>query len=78
MAARKRARAVVLSQAQRTELESFAASRSLPYAQVERAKIILKAAAGTHTCQIAHELSTSRQTVGTWRRRFAQQGIQGL
>ena len=78
MAARNRARAVVLSEAQRTELESFAASRSLPHAQVQRAKIILKAAAGKHNCQIAQELSTSRQTVGKWRRRFAQQGIEGL
>jgi len=78
MAARNVARAVVLSEEQRKQLESFAASRSLPHAQVERAKIILKAAAGMQNIQIAEELSTTRETVGKWRKRFVEQGIEGL
>ena len=78
MAARNVARAVVLSGEQREQLESFAASRSLPHAQVERAKIVLKAAEGMQNIQIAEELSTTRETVGKWRKRFVEQGIEGL
>lgn len=78
MAARNVAQAVVLSDEQQKQLESFAASRSLPHAQVERAKIILKAASGMQNIQIAEELSTSRETVGKWRKRFVERGIEGL
>ena len=78
MAARNVARAVVLSDEQQKQLESFAASRSLPHVQVERAKIILKAASGMQNIQIAEELSTSRETVGKWRKRFVERGIEGL
>ena len=78
MAARNVARAVVLSDEQQKQLESFAASRSLPHAQVERAKIILKAASGMQNIQIAEELSTSRETVWKWRKRFVERGIEGL
>ncbi len=41
MAARNVARPVVLENEERAQLESFAASRSLPHAQVVRAKIVL-------------------------------------
>jgi putative transposase len=78
MAARNVARAVVLSDEQQKQLESFAASRSLPHVQVERAKIILKASSGMQNIQIAEELSTSRETVGKWRKRFVERGIEGL
>ena len=78
MAARNVARAVILSDEQQKQLESFSASRSLPHAQVERAKIILKAAAGMKNIRIAEELSTSRETVGKWRKRFVERGIEGL
>jgi putative transposase len=78
MAARNVALPVVLSDQQREQLESFAASRSLPHAQVERAKIILKAAEGMQNIQIAKELSTTRETVGKWRKRFLEQGVEGL
>jgi putative transposase len=78
MAARNVARAVALSDEQQKQLESFAASRSLPHVQVERAKIILKASSGMQNIQIAEELSTSRETVGKWRKRFVDRGIEGL
>jgi len=48
-----------LSDEQQKQLESFAASRSFPHAQVERAMIILKTASGMQNIQIAEELSTS-------------------
>jgi putative transposase len=78
MAAKNVARPVVLSEEQKAQLESFAASRSLPHAQVERAKIVLKAAAGMQNIQIAEQLSTTRETVGKWRKRFVEAGIEGL
>ena len=78
MAARNIARPVVLTDEQKEQLESFASSRSLPHAQVERTKIILKAAEGKKNIQIAEELSTTRETVGKWRKRFVEQGIEGL
>jgi putative transposase len=78
MAARNIARLVEIGEDQREQLQSFAASRSLPHAQVERAKIILKAAEGKKNIQIAEELSTTRETVGKWRKRFVEQGLEGL
>jgi putative transposase len=78
MAARNIARPVVLTDEQKEQLESFAASRSLPHAQVERAKIVLKAAQGMKNIHIAEQLSTTRETVGKWRKRFVEQGIEGL
>jgi len=78
MAARNIARSVVLTDEQKQQLESFASSGSLPHAQVERAKIFLKAAQGMQNIQIAEQLSTSRETVGKWRKRFVEQGIEGL
>jgi putative transposase len=78
MAAGRIAKEVILSEDQLQQLKSFACSRSLPHAQVERAKIILKAAKGMQNIQIAEELSTTRETVGKWRKRFVKQGIEGL
>jgi putative transposase len=78
MAAGRIAEKVVLNKEQRQQLESFAGSRSLPHAQVERAKIVLMAAEGIQNIHIAAKLGTTRETVGKWRHRFVEQGIQGL
>ncbi len=53
MAARNIARPVVITDEERAQLESFASSRSLPHAQAERAKIVLKAVQGMTNIQIA-------------------------
>jgi putative transposase len=45
---------------------------------VLRAKIILEAAKGEQSGQIALEFRVSRHTVTKWRGRFADQGIEGL
>ncbi len=78
MAARNVARVVVLSDGQRKQLEFLAASQSLPHAQVERAKIILKAVAGMQKIQIAKALLTTWETVRKWRKCYIEQGIEGL
>ena len=69
---------VMLSQNQRAQLESFAASRSLSHSLVLRAQIVLQAAEGKSNNEIAASVRVSRQTVGQWRKRFVQWGIEGL
>jgi putative transposase len=78
MTARNVAAEVVLDTEQRTQLESLAASRTLPHALVSRARIILMAADGMKNIAIADEVGLTRLTVSKWRSRFIDQGIQGL
>ena len=68
------AQAVKLTEEQRGQLGSFASYRILPYAQVQRAKIILMAAQGVQNIHIAAQLRTTREMVGKWRQRFVEQG----
>lgn len=43
-----------------------------------RASIVLQAALGRHNSEIARRLGVSRQTVATWRQRYAAEGTAGL
>jgi putative transposase len=78
MAARNTARAVVLEPEQRKQMQSLAASRSLPHALVTRARIVLLAAQGVATVAIAKQVGLTRLSVAKWRKRFVQYGLQGL
>jgi DNA-binding MarR family transcriptional regulator len=69
---------VVLTGEQRRELERRAAAYSGPYRDVMRAKAILLAAEGVSNTEIAERLGQSRQAVSTWRKRFCEEGLQGL
>ena len=69
---------VVLSDEQRRELERRAAAYSGSYRDVVRAKAILLAAEGLSNTEIAERLGQSRQAVSTWRKRFCEEGVQGL
>ena len=69
---------VVLSQQERTELEARARRYSLPYREVVRARIILLAADGVPVEEIAHRLDTPREVVWKWRKRFLEEGLEGL
>ncbi len=60
------------------QLEVMANSRSLPYAQVRRAQIILLSAQGLTNTAIAKKVGLSIKMVGTWRQRFIDQGLMGL
>jgi transposase len=73
-----RAPKVRLTAEQQDDFERFAGSRTLAARLVERAKIILQAAAGKADVEIAKALDITRQTVGLWRRRFVEQGIAGI
>jgi putative transposase len=67
-----------LSPEEQAELSGFAASRSLPHALVQRAKLVLWAGEGTSNSEIAKRLHWSKATVGKWRRRFVNDRIRGL
>jgi putative transposase len=70
--------ALVLSDEEQAQLQSFARSRSLPAALVRRASIVLACAAGAPNSAVARRLGTTDATVGKWRRRFVAHRIEGL
>lgn len=69
---------LVLSEQERTQLESMARSRSLSAALVLRARIVLRCAQPMSNRQVAASLGVSNATVGKWRTRFVQHRITGL
>ncbi len=70
--------AVTLTPDEQIQLQSLAASRTLPHALVDRAKLVLWAAAGKSNTEIAERLHWSKATVGKWRQRFLQHRLSGL
>jgi transposase len=69
---------VTLTDEQRQTLEQWARGRSLPARQVERARIVLLAAAGRQDLEIADGLRISNQKAARWRKRFLSVGTRGL
>jgi len=69
---------VELSDEQKAELTKYARGRSVPLRLVERAKIILQAAAGRQDREIAETLQVGRHTVARWRARFRRFGLSGI
>jgi len=67
-----------VSAEQRGELESRTQSRSLPAGDVFRARLILALADGLSCREIERKLGASAPTVSKWKRRFEQDGIEGL
>ena len=70
--------AVVLTEDQKQTLQQWARARSLPARQVERARVILLAAAGKQDLEIADEIGISNQKAARWRKRFLKSGLAGL
>jgi transposase len=75
---RKSPYVIVLSKAERRELESVARKYTSAYRDVIRAKIILYAADGLSNDLIASRLDTPRQIVSKWRKRFHELRLSGL
>ena len=71
-------KSIILSKEEEEQLRSIASSRSLPYGLVSRARIIIMDAEGVNNKTIAEKLDYSPQSISLWRRRFLEQGIQGL
>jgi len=72
------ARPVVLSADQQEILESRARARSAPARSVERARIVLLAAAGWQDRQIAAKLKITSAKAARWRNRFLDGGLAAL
>jgi len=69
---------VVLTSDQQETLEVRARARSAPLRIVERARIVLLAAAGLQNQQIAAELSITPEKAARWRSRFLSGGLAAL
>ena len=69
---------VTLNPDEKNQLLSIARSRSLPHGIVRRAQIVLACADGEPNASIAKRMKLNPMTVGKWRRRYLQQGLQGL
>ena len=76
--AKGKASTIVLSAAERHELESLTRRRKTGQALALRARIVLVAAEGGDNGQIAERLRIFRGTVGKWRERFARHRLEGL
>jgi len=69
---------IVLSAAERAELEKIARKYTSPYYLVVRAKAILMAAQNMENDTIGQRLGLPRQIVSKWRKRFYDERLQGL
>ncbi len=69
---------IILDPDARDQLASLANSRSLPHGLVRRAKIVLACADGEAGSAVAARMGVNKGTVGKWRRRSLEHGIQGL
>ena len=69
---------IKLSGTEISELNRRANKYTLPYFEVARAKMILKAASGMRNDEIAARLDTRREVVSQWRKRFFKDRLAGL
>jgi putative transposase len=77
----KRGRAaqpVSLTEEERNQLNSYVRSRSIPNGLNTRFRIILLAADGLGNKEISETVGLSRASVGKWRKRFSEKGLEGL
>ena len=74
----KAAVAIELTVAERAELEGLAGRRRTAQGLARRARIVLAAGDGMENKAIAQALAADENTVGKWRRRFAEQRVDGL
>jgi transposase len=70
--------AIELTCEERRELESLARRRRTAQGLATRARIVLAAADGLENKAIVARVGADKDTVGIWRRRFAERGIDGL
>lgn len=61
-----------------TELERLSRSRSGEVRMAERARIVLSCLRGKRNDEVAAQMGLRPNTVGQWRRRFAERGLAGL
>ena len=69
---------LVLDEVEAQQLQALANSRSLPHSIVQRAQIVLACGTGETNTAIAKRMGLTGMTVGKWRKRYLEQGLQGL
>ena len=69
---------VILTEQERNELEIWVRKPTMERRLADRARIVLEAATGKTTQEIAHSLKMRRGMVSKWRTRFARQHMDGL
>src|SRR5215208_8425834 len=69
---------VVLGEEERATLERWARRPTSAQALAFRCRIVLAAAEGRSSSEIAADLGCNHNTVSKWRGRFARRGIEGL
>lgn len=74
----RHARTVTLSREETSQLLQFARPGKNSLRRIERAKVVLLAAAGHTNEQIGAELGISRQTAARWRERFVLERLAGI
>jgi transposase len=74
----KPAVAIDLTPGERRELESLASRRRTAQGLAQRARIALLAAEGVENKDISLRVGAAPNTVGKWRRRFAEHRVEGL
>ena len=62
----------------REVLESWLRSPSIRAGAAQRARIVLLAADGVGTVEIARRVGVSKPTVISWKRRYTDEGVGGL
>ena len=67
-----------LSEDEVQQLQALAHSRSLPHSIVQRAQIVLACGAGETNTAIAKRMGVTGMTVGKWRKRYRELGLEGL
>src|SRR3546814_10553394 len=74
----RRADLVVLSGDDRRFLEAQVRRHKAPRSLSDRCRMVLLCAEGLQSKEVAERLGVHEHTVGKWRRRFVQDGIEGL
>src|SRR4051812_1683428 len=69
---------IVLSEAEREQLESWSRRRSSAQALAERSRIVLAAADGLNNTEIAERVGVNVSTARRWRNRFGELRLDGL
>src|SRR5260370_38382944 len=71
------AKALILSEEERQELQQMTQSRTLPAGDVMRSRMILLLADGVAYQKIQDRLDTTAPTIARWKRRFLQHPLAG-
>ena len=69
---------LVLSNDEVQQVQGIASSRSLPHSIVQRAQIVLACGTGETNTAIAMRMGLAGMTVGKWRKRYLELGLEGL